>query len=252
MMDSNTTHLKDLAEHRLGLQRYYEPKLRELVETRSVQLGFDDLERKIALRSIDALVWKLTAAGIHLERLWENRESVAMQQMISKVLSGVSEPKRFTDKEFAFLAAEFEAYLLQARAFISVSQIHTLNACRVPFYGQITNEKYAKAVMKAPENVRDQLMQVHNYFIQNVFGHGKWGSLLKSLRDRAVHFDRVRPSRTTTDTGSEELTVTGISLERLAQDFENGTYGLLVHVIAPIWERDWQPGPYRSGMWIKE
>jgi hypothetical protein len=248
-MDSNTAHFEDLAGHRLSLQGNYEPKLRGLVETRSTQLGFDDFEREAALRSIDALVWKLTAAGIHLERLWENRESFAMQQLISKALSGVPEPKRFTDKEVAFLTAEFEAYLLQARAFISVAQIHTLDACRVPFGGHLTNEKYEKAVRRAPKDVSDRLTRAHSYFTQDVFGHGKWGSLLKSLRDRVVHFDRVRPSRATSGKGSEELTVAGLSLERLAQDFENGTYDLLVHVIAPIWERDWQPGPYRPGMW---
>jgi hypothetical protein len=119
----------------------------------------------------------------------------------------------------------------------------------VPFGGQLTNEKYEKAVRKAPKDVSVRLTRAHNYFTQNVFGRGKWGSLLKSLRDRVAHFDRVRPAKTTLGEGSEDLTVTGLSLERLAQDFENGTYDLLVNVIAPIWERDWQPGPYRPGMW---
>jgi len=172
-----------------------------------------------------------------------------MQQLISRALSGVPEPKRFTDKEVAFLTAEFEAYLLQARAFINVAQVHTLDACRVPFGGQLTNDKYEKAVRKAPKDVSDRLTRAQSYFAQDVFGHGKWGSLLKSLRDRVVHFDRVRPSRTISGRGSEELTVAGLSLERLAQDFETGSYDLLVRVIAPIWERDWQPGHYRPGMW---
>ena len=248
-MNPDATHLEDLTGYRLSLQRNYEPKLRGLVETRSTQLGFDDFERRIALRSINALVWKLTASGIHLERLWENRESFARQQLISKTLDGVPEPKRFSDKEVAFLTAEFEAYLLQARAFISVAQIHTLDACRVPFGGQLTNQKYDKAVKKAPMDVSDRLARAHNYFTQSVFGRGKWGSILKSLRDRVAHFDRMRPSKLASGEGSEELTVTGLSLERLAQDFENGTYDLLVNVIAPIWERDWLPGPYRPNMW---
>ena len=249
MTNFDTTHLEDLAGRRLSLQRNYEPKLRALVETRTTQLGFCEFERKAALRSVDALVWKLTAAGIHLERLWENRESSVMQQWMSEALTGDPEPTRFTDREVAFLTAEFEAYLFQARAFISVAQIHTLDACRVPFGGQITNEKYARAVSKAPEDVRVRLTRAHNYFSDKVFGCGQWGSVLKSLRDRVAHFDRVRPSKSTSDEGSEDLTVARFSLERLAQDFENGTYDLLVNVIAPIWERDWQPGPCRPGLW---
>jgi len=247
-MDSNKNHLTNLVERRLNLQRNYEPKLRALIQTRTGQLNFQEQEHKNAMRSIDALVWKLTAAGIHLERLWENRESLEVKQLMAITVRDEVEPKRFTDKEVAFLTVEFEAYLLQARAFINVAQIHTLDACRVSFGGQLTNEKYEKAVNNAPEDVSERLMKARDYFAQHVFGTDMWGTLLKSLRDRVAHFDRVRPSRDASD-DLEKLSVTGLSLERLAQDFENGSYDLLVNVIAPIWERDWQPGAYYIGMW---
>jgi hypothetical protein len=172
-----------------------------------------------------------------------------MKQLISTILSDEPEPKRFIDSEIAFLTAEFEAFVIQARSLITVAQIHTLDACRVPFGGHLTNAKYEKVVKKAPEDVSHRLIRAQNYFAQNVFGHNKWGSLLKSLRDKVVHFDRIRPSITSSDEESEELTVVGLSLERLAQDFENGTYDLIVSVIAPIWDRDWKPGPYKPGMW---
>jgi hypothetical protein len=165
------------------------------VETRSSQLSFTDRERKAALQSIDALVWKLTAAGIHLERLWDKREAFDMQQMISRVLTGNPNPRRFTDIEVTFLTTEFEAYLFQARAFISVAQIHTLDVCHVKFGGQLTNDKYAKAVSSAPEHVKVRLTKAHHYFDRKVFGDGEWSSLLKSLRDRVAHLDRCRISR---------------------------------------------------------
>lgn len=248
-MNSTTAHLVELAGSRLNFQKNYAPKLRDLVETRSAQLGFGDSERQAALRSIDAFVWKLTAAGIHLERLWDYHESCALQQLVANGLNDELAPKRFTDNEVAFLTTEFEAYLFQARAFISVAQIHTLHACRVSFGVQLTNTEYTQVVKKAPNEVRERLIQAHNYFTQDVFGEGKWGSLLKSLRDRVVHFDRIRPSRTTLDEGAEQLTVNKRSFERLAQDFENGSYNLIVKVIAPVWEREWQAGPYYPGMW---
>ena len=97
-------NLEDLTGYRLNLQKNYEPKLRRLVEIRTSQFGFSDSDRDLALKSIDSLVWKLTAAGIHLERLWEKRESFDMQQLISKIISGIPEPKRFTEKEVAFLS----------------------------------------------------------------------------------------------------------------------------------------------------
>lgn len=248
-MDADTADFADLAGYRLNMQRNYEPKLRELADTRCSQLGFDAAGRAIALRSMDALAWKLTAAGVHLERLWENRESRDLKNLLSAAFKGVAEPRRYTDSNVAFLSAEFEAYLIQARALVSVAQLHTLHACRIPFRGQLTNTKYKKEVSKAPTDVHPRLMSARSYFEQSVFSKGKWGSLLRSLRDRAVHFDRVRPSRITSETDQEELTVTGLSLERLAQDFENGTYDLLVNVIAPIWGREWLAGPYRPKMW---
>jgi len=223
--------------------------LRALVETRTQQIGFNDHERRYALRSIDAFSWKLTAAGIHLERLWEDRESFDLDQLLSGAYKGDANPRRFKDQEVAYLTLEFEAYVIQARALITVSQVHTLDACRQSFGGQLTNEKYKRIVENAPDAEGHRLVKAHQYFLQEVFGPGKWGDMLKGLRDRAVHFDRIRATRKRSFQGSDELTVADLSLERLAQDFENGTYELLLNVIAPIWERDWQAGPYRLGMW---
>lgn len=247
-MNPDTNKLKDITGTRLRFQRNYEPKLRELVETRTKQLGFKNGEREFALKSMDALVWKLTAAGIHLERLWEYNETAAMELLLENAVQNRFEPKRYTDKEIAYLTVEFEAYLMQARAFISIAQIHTLDACRVPFRGILTNEKYNNAVRKAPTDVSIKLTQAYDYFAGEVFGDGKWGSLLRSLRDRVAHFDRIRPS-VSTNQYTEEFNVAGLTLERLAQDFENGHYYLLVNVIAPIWEREWKPGAYVPGMW---
>lgn len=247
-MKTDENHLIDLAGHRLKLQQNYEPKLRMLVETRTIQLGFKEIERRNALRSIDVFVWKLTAAGVHLERLWVHREFVETERVIERVTSGEREPRRFTDKEVAFLTAELEAYLFQARAFITVAQVHTLDACRVPFGGLLDNEKYKHAVGNAPEDVKERLQQACNYFKENVFALGKWGHLLKDLRDKVAHFDRIRP-RHEPSNEVEKLTVTGCSLEQLAQDFENGSYDLITEVIPAIWERKWQPGSPRPGMW---
>jgi hypothetical protein len=163
----------------------------------------------------------------------------------------ITEPRRFTNRAIAYLTVEFEAYLVQARAFINVAQIHTLDACRVQFGGQLTNEKYENAVENAPLDVKDRLVSARDYFVNEVFGDGKWGTLLKSLRDRVVHFDRIRPS-SSTNSDEEKLHVAGLTLERLAQDFENGHYYLLIYVIAPIWEHEWIPGSFIPSMWNEE
>ena len=247
-MIPKNNNLKEIAGTRLKYQRNYEPKLRGLVETRTKQLDFTESERNAALKSIDALMWKLSAAGIHLERLWEYNESAAMKRLLENANQYNFDPKRFTDKEVAYLTLEFEAYLIQARAFINVAQIHTLDACRIKFGGQLTNEKYKKTVKNAPSDVSERLVSAHDYFKNDVFGSEKWGALLKGLRDRVVHFDRIRPS-VSVNSDAEHLNVAGLTLERLAQDFENGHYDLLVDVIAPIWEREWIPGPHIPGMW---
>ncbi|MGD2166068.1 MAG: hypothetical protein PVH50_11145 [Anaerolineae bacterium] len=249
MMRAANSRVLDLAQACLEWQRNYEPKLRALVETRTEQLGFDDFERHNAFRSIDALAWKMTAAGVHLERLWEHRESSSVARLIETFLTNESDPRRFTEVKTTLLAAEFEAFVVQARAFITVAQVHTLDACRVKFGGQLTRKKYRRLVRGAEEDVRERLRKAHNYFERAVFGRDNWGALVKSLRDRALHFDRIRPSRSVSSDEPGRLTLTGLTLERLAQDFENGTYNLLVRVIAPVWEREWEPGPYQPRMW---
>lgn len=241
--------LIEIAEHRLKLQRSYEPKLRKLVLIRSAKLGFSEHEQEIALRSIDALVWKLTAAGIHLERLWENRETFDFQQLMARISKDEPDPRRFTDPEIAFLTAEFESFLFQARAFVTVAQVHTLDACRVSFGGRLTNKEYKKEVLNAPPETEERLVNAYTYFTEHVFGPGKWGTLLKNLRDRVAHFDRVRPSVSALENGAEEISVAGLTLEQLAQEFENGIYDLMVNVIAPIWGCEWEAGPYHPGMW---
>jgi hypothetical protein len=168
---------------------------------------------------------------------------------MNNIINEIPEPRRYEDEEIAFLTIELEAFLFQARALIVAAQIHTLDACRVEFGGMLTSEKYEKTVTNAPLEVRDRLTIAHDYFAQNVTGDGKWGALLISLRDRIAHFDRIRPSEITLDDGSEEIRVAGSSLEWLAQEFENGTYEIIVNVIAPIWEREWISGPYLPGMW---
>ena len=247
-MVDEENRLKETAGKRLFFQKNYEAKIRSLVETRIEQCQFNAIQRNAALKSIDALLWKLTAAGIHLERLWEFKETAAMNSLLKNVKNNISEPKRFTDKEVCYLTAEFEAYLMQARALISVAQIHTLDACRVSFGGILTNEKYEKAVKTAPPDVNNRLVIAYNYFLNEIFGSGKWGSLLRSLRDRVVHFDRIRPS-SSIDNEDEQLRVAGLTLEQLAQDFENGSHSMFLNVIAPIWEREWISGSYSPGMW---
>ncbi len=241
--------LREIAGNRLMMQRNYEPKLRKLVHIRSAKFGFSEDERKVALRSIDALVWKLTAAGIHLERLWENRETFDIQQLMARLLEKEPDPRRFTDPEIAFLTAEFEAFLFQSRAFIAVAQVHTLDACRVNFGGMLTNEKYKKKVWNSPPETKEQLVKAYTYFTENVFGTGNWGTLLKSLRDRIAHFDRVKPSVSVEENGAETIGVAGRTFEQLAQEFENGIYDLMVNVIAPIWGCKWEAGSYHIGMW---
>ncbi len=244
-MCPKTDKLLKIAESRLNFQKNYEPKLQSLVDIRTVQLGFNENERSSALKSMDALMWKLTAAGIHLERLWEFKETDRMKQLFETLISNNIEPKKFTDKEICYLTVELEAYLIQARAFISVAQIHTLDACRISFGGKLTTKTYENAVKNAGI---ERLDNAYNYFSKEIFGTNKWGALLRSLRDRVLHFDRIRPSKSHVENG-EQLCVAGLTIEGLAQDFENGHHSLLINVIAPIWKRKWIAGSYIPGMW---
>ncbi|MFO7448133.1 MAG: hypothetical protein R6W90_17370 [Ignavibacteriaceae bacterium] len=239
--------LKKTVERRLYLQNNYAPKLRSLVETRTDQLNFSVDQRNAAEKSMDALIWKLTAAGIHLERLWQFKESEMIKRLFETVNENRIDPRCFTDNEVAYLTLEFEAFLIQARSFISIAQIHTLHACGIPYNKLLTNEKYGKIIQKKPYPP-DKLVNAKLYFDKNVFNENRWGFLLKSLRDRVIHYDRIRPTKFNID-DIEELSVRGLSLEKLAQEFENGYNSLLVDVITPIWDRKWIPGPFRKDMW---
>ena len=224
-------------------------KFRSLVHERARALSFTEIEAKHAQDSIDAVLWKFTLSGIHLERLWMFRESLDLQ----KVLDSSFGKHSMTSHEEIAAALELEGFLFQGRAMLDFLMHHVLAACRVGFQGQMSRRNFRKVIHRVGDTNSDKANAAMQYLDLYVFPDDKWGGFIRSLRNRIAHRDRLRPGRESQekaiDTALDWPTIRGSTFHRLTQDFENEAWEALTTMIPALWDRTWIGGPERSGMW---
>ena len=129
--------------------------------------------------------------------------------------------------------------------------------------GSISTDRFYKRLANAkPDFLRARAKCVEEYFNSKVFGKEKevdimspknWGSLLKSLRDKIAHKDRINfsmnsPDRIIHDIHLDFPTLKDLTYDRFCQAMENGIFIMVEDLFPILYDLEWQAGPYREGM----
>ena len=196
--------------------------------------------------SLSALSFKYLLSSIHLEELWV-LSMVARWELVDLVKNSV-ENSTWTDEKLVIGSKHLESFLFQARAFLNFYKFHACLVMDIEDPGHMTIKNFQTkmdGIVDGPFFTPAQKLK--KYFGENVYAKGQWGWLLKGLRDKITHLDRLRPLRE----GSEEIvsirldwpTIQGTTFERLAQAFDNGVFGMLVDTAPLVYGQEWKSGP---------
>jgi hypothetical protein len=207
----------------------------------------DDQVRAVR-EHLRTLTTRYVFAQVHLEELWS--ESETHRFSIIDLIGSEVASHTWNDEDLLISMLSFESYLFQARSFVDHFMLYSCLVLGVAAPGTMSRRRFRKCMTAAPAPFSDRASELLKYFDSTVFGSNKWGAVLKGLRDRVAHRDIVRPRRQ----GGEEVvgvlldwpTVQGLTLERLAQTFDNGAFGLLQDSVLILFERTWIAGPARE------
>jgi len=168
-----------------------------------------------------------------------------------------------TDDELLLVSFVFEGFLFQARSFVDFYMIYVCLFLKTGQHGSMSVDRFFKALdrVNAPP-FAEKAKQIHDYFDSSVFGTqdwsglnpNDWGSLLRSLRDKIAHRDRLRPSFKGTETLVGQIlfdwpTLKDITFDRFCQYMQNGMFALFTDVSPILYELEWRPGPYGPDQW---
>jgi hypothetical protein len=128
--------------------------------------------------------------------------------------------------------------------------------------GRMSKRKFDKALLNVPTSMNDKAVLIAEYFDTKVFAESTnswlnpedWGTLLRSLRDKIAHRDRLRPSFDGDETLIGQVlfdwpTLRQTTYDRFCQYMQNGMFELLRESSPILYELEWKPGPYKPGMW---
>ncbi len=213
---------------------------------------------------LQAVAYKFHIANLSLEQLWALSED--KRGKLFYALENGLDRLDVSDDELLAICFAFEGFLFQATSFLDFYMLYICILLKSDHQGSISKDKFFKAldrVSRDPDQfLADKANRVHTYFAEHVFAEAtngwlvpdNWGTLLRSLRNKIAHRDRIRPSFESDETLLGEVllnwpTLQGITYDRFCQYIQNGMFTLFTEVAPLLYDLEWHPGPYRRGMW---
>jgi hypothetical protein len=260
MNPSSVNPLQLLASARVLLNEarsQVDPPLRKIERMQEIYLSQNGnlytVEQTAQIRRwLGAVQYKYLAAHVHLEELWTL--SMACRWTLLDVLEYTLERQDWTDNDILIGSMYLENFLLQARSFLNIYMFYTCLIMNTTNPGSITIDDFQKHMRKAKgEQFKKRAQALGDYFDITVFGNGQWGSLVKDLRDKITHRESLRPSHQGNEVVLGVLldwpTIRGMTFERFAQVFANGTFEMIRATTPLLFELEWKSGPYRDNLW---
>ena len=208
-----------------------------------------------------AVAFKFHLANLSLEQLWSLSDTKRSELFCA--LENSLDRLDVSDDELLLISFVFEGFLFQARSFLDFFMLYVCLFLKTGHHGSISTGKFSDALSKANEApFAEKADRVRDYFDNKVFGSpswtglnpDNWGSLLKSLRDKVAHRDRLRPSYDSDETLVGKVlfdwpTLRNITYDRFCQYTQNGMFALFTDISPVLYELEWKAGPYKPGLW---
>ena len=201
-------------------------------------------------------------ANYSLEQLWVIRDA-KVEANLFEIFNNSITSLKLTDNEVFLQSHILEQFLFQGRSYLDFFMLYLAHFLRTGHTGAISTKKFYKGLSQAnPELLDKKAIKVKTYFRENVFSLEKpvdsgqptnWGELLKSLRDRIAHRDRINISMNNREQIMNDIllempTLQDLTYERFCQAMNNGMYELIRDLFPILYHLEWQAGPYRNGM----
>ena len=110
----------------------------------------------------------------------------------------------------------------------------------------MTRKNFTKQVKRVEEPFAERAGAIWRYIEDRVFGEQRWGALVRDLRNKIAHVGELYPGEDGDETAAgiflDWPTVQGLTLERLAQDFQNGAFDLFADLAEPLFLCKWKAG----------
>ncbi|RMD67251.1 hypothetical protein D6817_02070 [Candidatus Pacearchaeota archaeon] len=213
---------------------------------------------------LKAVAYKFHLANLSLEQLWALSED--KRQELFFALENSLDRLDVSDDELLAISFAFEGFLFQATSFLDFYMLYICLLLKSGHQGSISKKRFFKALAKVSDPfLAGKAQRVSTYFANHVFAETtgewlvphNWGTLLRSLRDKIAHRDRIRPSFESDETLVGEVllnwpTLQSITYDRFCQYMQNGMFALFTDVAPLLYDLEWRSGPYRRGMWDEE
>lgn len=211
--------------------------------------------------SLKAATYKFYLSNLNLEQLWSLSHN--KRDYLFYALENTIDQLSVTDDELLLISFSLEGFLFQARAFLDFYMLYLCLSLKADHPGYMSTKKFFKALEGVQQSpFAEKASQIHIYFYEHVFGStdwdglnpNNWGSLLRSLRDKVAHKNRLRPSYESDEVlvGGIRFdwpTLQGITYDRFCQYIQNGMFSLLTDLAPILYELEWKAGPYNQDMW---
>ena len=223
---------------------------------------FSESESETVRYFLDAFLYKYQLANYSLEQLWAIRDAKIDDNILAIAQNSIVSLE-LSNEEIFLQSHALEQFLYQGRSCLDFFMLYIAHLLRTNHEGSMSTKTFYKRLANSkPNHLCDKASDVENYFKTHIFGSEKevnhisptnWGTLLKSLRDKIAHKDRINISMNSPDRIMHDIlldfpTLKDLTYDRFCQAMENGMFFMLEDLFPVLYDLEWQAGPYREGM----
>lgn len=211
---------------------------------------------------LDVFLYKYQLASYSLEQLWTVRDAKVEDNILAIAKNSIESLELSSDEIF-FQSQAFEQFLFQSRSCLDFFMLYISHLFRTGHNGPMSTKKFYKGLSNAkPSILCIKVQRTKKYFEAQIFSTEKyvdthsptnWGELLKSLRDKIAHKDKINFSKNSPDRIMNNIlldfpTIKDLKIDRFCQAMENGMVNMIHDLFPVLFDLEWQAGPYRKGM----